>query len=52
MARFARMLAGARRIADLQSELHFAAGELPIGELVVREVAEHLGLLAAASAAV
>ena len=45
VARFGRMLARARRLADLRRVLDRAAGGLIIDELVVREIAAHLGLL-------
>jgi len=45
MARFGRMLARARQLADLRGVLDRAAGGLIIDELVVREIAAYLGLL-------
>ena len=45
VARFGWMLARTRQLADLRSVLDRAAGGLIIDELVVREIAAHLGLL-------
>ena len=45
VARFGRMLARARQLADLRGVLDRAAGGLIIDELVVREIAAYLGLL-------
>ena len=45
VARFQWMLIRVRRLAHLQSVLDCAAGGLLIDELVVREIAAHLGLL-------